>query len=183
MTMNQYGPWDTRDVEHMRQLGKLILAFTLRCCETSDDHCDSERAATPTSEKPTRPQTGGNKATETSGTTTTTRSTMNFGSDEMNEKPSKPESKPGPSVLPIRIQKPQIERTEVAESSRTTRSVEMKGKTGTTGTAETTRTTRSTRTTKTTEDSEEAEPSSASATVPSKNKKRQDKTHPNEREV
>lgn len=37
MTMYQYGPWKTSSKEHMEQLGKLLLAFTLRFCQSRDD--------------------------------------------------------------------------------------------------------------------------------------------------
>lgn len=30
MTMDQYGPWDTTDGGHMRRLGPILLAITLR---------------------------------------------------------------------------------------------------------------------------------------------------------
>ena len=37
MTMYQYGPWNTFSKEHMEQLGKLLLAFTLRFCHSRND--------------------------------------------------------------------------------------------------------------------------------------------------
>lgn len=47
MTMNQYGPWNTLRADHMGQLGKLLLAFTLRCHETKVDTLRSERELFP----------------------------------------------------------------------------------------------------------------------------------------
>lgn len=40
MIMNQYGPWVIDNQKHMSQLGRLILAFTLKFCPTSDDPFD-----------------------------------------------------------------------------------------------------------------------------------------------
>ena len=37
MTIYQYGPWNTFSKEHMEQLGKLLLAFTLRFCHSRND--------------------------------------------------------------------------------------------------------------------------------------------------
>lgn len=37
MTMYQYGPWNITFKEHMEQLGKLLLAFTLRFSQSRND--------------------------------------------------------------------------------------------------------------------------------------------------
>ena len=49
MTMNQYGPWNVRIMEHMEHLGKLLLAFTLRFCHTRNDSFEQKLASITTS--------------------------------------------------------------------------------------------------------------------------------------
>lgn len=46
LTMDQYGPWDTTDVRHMRQLGPILLAITLRAESESQQEKSEDEGKT-----------------------------------------------------------------------------------------------------------------------------------------
>ena len=142
MTMYQYGPWNTFSKEHMEQLGKLLLAFTLRFCHSRNDpfKANSESSTTLTaleelgaSRTPT-PSAAPKNPTKTGKTGTT----MAIKRSVPPGKPEKPKSgsteTAGTSAPP---KKPTIGKDKTTEVTETTGAAVMAGMTRPSGTTRT----------------------------------------------
>lgn len=96
MTMTQYGPWDTMNADHMRQLGQLLLAFTLKHRETRNGTYISKRPPPPT---PPIPQ-GLRDKKKAAGMTGMTRASEDHGSNGTTDWGKTPEPMLSPKRAP-----------------------------------------------------------------------------------
>ena len=142
MTMYQYGPWDTTVTEHMEQLGKLLLAFTLRFCQSRNEpfKAGSESSTTLTAfealEAPLKPTPSAapEDSTKTVKTGTTMANKKSVPPEKSEKLKSEGTKRAGTSVPP---RKPTIGEGKSTEVSETTSAA---GMTGTNRPSKTTRT-------------------------------------------
>ena len=140
MTMYQYGPWKTAVKEHMEQLGKLLLAFTLKFCQSSNDpfKAGSESSTTftaletlgvPRTPTPSAPPKNPTKTAKT-GTTMATKKSGPPGRPGKLKYESTEAT--GTSALP---KLPSMGKDKTSEVTETTGATGMTGTTGTTRTS------------------------------------------------
>ena len=177
MTMYQYGPWDTKIKEHMEQLGKLLLAFTLRFSQSRNDpyKAGSESCTTLTAPEELRapgiptPSAPPEYPTKTGKTRTTVaiKTSVPPGKPEK----LKPESteKAGTSAP---SKKPRIGKDKITEISETAGTASMTG---------TTRPTRPTGTTRTSKTSEKSAPPAKSKKLKTEKAETFEESAPSER--
>lgn len=120
----------------MRQLGKILLAFTLRCGETSNDTMRSKRTPPPTAKKSETLQKWTNKSIGMARTTETTEMTERTGMTGMTGTTAPPETIELPLRRSARTKKDATTENPAPPKVPANWKTENTEKTGTTGTIE-----------------------------------------------